>query len=420
MNQIESTFLTLLRDAIAQEKPHDPDLSEEEWESVFQLSNWHQLLPLILDLSCSLPSCVRALRVQTQKRSEAERTGRKDWRARALSRVGLQVEQENEFLNLILMLREKGLEPLTIKGPVCRSLYPKPLLRPSVDDDLLIPGELAQAYHAAFLEFGLRPDLPNVDVENAWEISYHKPDSPLYVELHKKLFDPSSPVFEGFQREFDGVFERSVTVRVQDVDLHTLAPTDHLLFLILHAFKHFLHSGFGARIVADICLFPRAYCDQIDFSAILRACREKQCDRFTAAIYRIGAEYLGIPEPELFREMQVEIEPLLRDILDSGLHGAQIDRLHSANITLGAVSDHRTGKRRSGGLRKVLFRPASELKKDYPFLTKYPVLLPAAWCRRVWKYLKEPKKTGAHSPTATLRIGEERVQLLSFYGIIQS
>ena len=129
---------------------------------------------------------------------------------------------------------------------------------------------------------------------------------------------------------------------------------------------------------------------------------------------------LGIPEPELFREMQVEIEPLLRDILDSGLHGAQIDRLHSANITLGAVSDHRTGKRRSGGLRKVLFRPASELKKDYPFLTKYPVLLPAAWCRRVWKYLKEPKKTGAHSPTATLRIGEERVQLLSFYGIIQS
>ena len=151
MNQIESTFLTLLRDAIAQEKPHDPNLSEEEWESVFQLSSWHQLLPLILDLSCSLPSCVRALRVQTQKGSEAERTHRKDWRARALSRFGLQVEQENEFLNLILMLREKGLEPLTIKGPVCRSLYPKPLLRPSVDDDLLIPGELAQAYHAAFL-----------------------------------------------------------------------------------------------------------------------------------------------------------------------------------------------------------------------------------------------------------------------------
>lgn len=419
MNQIESTFWALLRAAIAQDKPQDPGLSADEWEAVLRLSAAHHLLPLILDCACSLPSCASFLRAEEKRRKESGDGDQANWKARALAQVERQVLQENEFLNLVLLLHEKGLEPLSMKGPVCRSLYPKPLLRPSVDDDLLIPEELAQAYHAALLEYGLQPDDPDVDPQKAWEISYHKPNSPLYIELHKQLFDPNSPVFEGFQREFDGAYARRTTVRIQDVEMGTLAPADHLLFLILHAFKHFLHSGFGARIVADICLFSRAYQEQIDFAAVLCACEERNCGQFSTAVYRIGETYLGIPIPEPFREIEIEVEPLLRDIMASGLHGAQIDRLHSANITLGAVSDHRSGKRDGGQLKKVLFPPASTMAGHYPFLSKHPALLPVAWGKRIIKYLKEPKKVGKHSPTATLRIGEQRVQLLAFYGIIE-
>ena len=37
-----------------------------------------------------------------------------------------------------------------------------------------------------------------------------------------------------------------------------------ILYLLLHAFKHFLHSGFGIRQVSDIILFSEKYRDQIE------------------------------------------------------------------------------------------------------------------------------------------------------------
>ena len=37
--------------------------------------------------------------------------------------------------------------------------------------------------------------------------------------------------------------------------IRILAPTDHLLCLLCHAYKHFLYAGFGIRHVCDIGIF---------------------------------------------------------------------------------------------------------------------------------------------------------------------
>jgi hypothetical protein len=224
----------------------------------------------------------------------------------ALEQAARQAIQENEFLNLILALQKQGLDPVVMKGPVCRNLYPRPLLRPSVDDDLLVADEQTAAYHAALLDFGMTADEPDVDLDKAWELSYHKPNSPLYIELHKRLFDPNSAAFEDFNAPFEGALDRAIPVTIQDVTLKTLAPADHLLFLILHAFKHFLHSGFGMRIIADICLFTWRYGEQIEFAALRAVCDDRRCERFTAAVYRIGEKYLDLPIPEPFAVIEVD------------------------------------------------------------------------------------------------------------------
>ena len=458
MTKADIALFDLLRAVLHEEKPADPNLAAEEWEELLRLSERHKLLPLILDAACTVPS-YRASTSRLPKKSPSTNfsptnpshakpspwgegvtatvapdegpsvggdahithqpaSSTRRWKEIALDQTARQALQENEFLNLALALQECGLDPVVMKGPVCRALYPKPLLRPSVDDDLLIPDDQVRAYHAAFLEFGLTSDETEPDLETAWELSYHKPDSPLYIELHKQLFDPGSDAFNGFNTPFDGALDRAVPVRIQDVTLKTLAPTDHLLFLILHAFKHFLYSGFGVRIVSDICLYSRRYAEEIDFEKILAFCREHRCDRFTAAVYRIGMKYLGLPVPDLFAAIEVDESELLADILDSGLVGAEIDRLHSANITLGAVADQNTGKTRSGGLSKTLFPSAKKLSGRYPWLEKRPWLLPAAWACRIGSYLKSREKYGEQSPAASLRIGKERVKLLETYGVI--
>ena len=441
MTKTETAFLNMLRAVLHEEKPADPDLTGEEWTVLLRFADAHKLMPLILDAACALPSCRIALAprgsqqnpspARHSERSEAESknpspardnvsSSSPNWKELALEQAARQAIQENEFLNLILFLQQRGLTPVVMKGPVCRALYPKPLLRSSVDDDLLIPDEQTAAYHTALLESGMTADDPDADLEKAWELSYHKPASPLYIELHKRLFDPESPVFENFNAFFDGALDRAEPVRIQDVELLTLAPTDHLLFLLLHAFKHFLHSGFGLRIVADICLYTWHYGERIDFARIREACDTLRAAEFVAAVYRIGEKYLDLPIPEVFAAIEADESELLEDVLASGLHGAEIDRLHSANITLGAVADENRGKARSGGLVKTLFPSAKKLSGRYPYLEKKPWLLPAAWTSRVATYLKERGKYGKQSPAASLRIGKERVKLLESYGVIDS
>lgn len=471
MNNYEHALMRLLRDALQGEKPEDPELTAGEWSQLLRLAERHKLLPIVLDAACALPSC-RAAIARHSERSEAEpknppssaerpdprapqtssvgrpdprppqapekKTDRRgpvpgprndkegegknsepDWKQMVLEQVSRQALQENEFLNLILFLRERGLEPVVMKGALCRALYPKPLLRPSVDDDVLIPGDKGPDYHRALLDFGMTADDPDMDPETAWELSYHKPDSPLYVEAHKVLFDPESGSFTGFNGPFDGAVDRAVRARIQDVELLTLEPTDHLLFLILHAFKHFLHSGFGLRIVTDICLFTWRHGDRVDFSRVHRVCRGLRCDAFVAAVYRIGEQYFDLPIPEQFAMERLDVEPILADILASGLHGNEIDRLHSANITLRAVSDRNEGRASAaGGLRASLFPPADLLMGRYPYLQKHPWLLPAAWVSRLGTYLRTRKEFGDQNPTESLRIGKERVELLRQYNII--
>lgn len=424
MTRAEVAFLALVRAGIQGEKPADPALDGSEWETVLELAERHKLLPLVLDAAFSLPSARAVLGKSLPPRGKAAPQGpdegRQDWRALALAQLNRQVVQENEFLNLILALRERGLEPLVVKGAICRKRYPKPLLRPSVDDDLLIPPEQAAAFHAALLELGLTEDHGATDPNALWELSYHKPDSPLYIELHTCLFDPESPIFSGFNGLFADAFDTPDREQVQDVALLTPEPNLHLLFLILHAYKHFLFSGFGLRIISDVCLFSQAYATRIDFEKLLQICTELRCHRFTAAVYRIGEKYLGIPAPAAFAALEVDEGPLLKDVLESGLHGADVDRLHSANITLTTVAGSRQGeKTQRSGLRASLFPPADKLTGSYPFLKKHPALVPVAWVRRGCAYLKNSlAHRGAIHPTASLRIGRERVALLAKYDII--
>ena len=239
------------------------------------------------------------------------------------------------------------------------------------------------------------------------------------MEAHKVLFDPESDSFTGFNEPFQGALDRAVRAQIQDVELLTLEPTDHLLFLILHAFKHFLHSGFGLRIVTDICLFTWRHGDRVDFSRIHEICAQLRCDAFVAAVYRIGERFFDLPIPEQFVMKNLDIGPILADILASGLHGAEIDRLHSANITLRAVSDRNQGRvPAASGLRATVFPSAEKLSGRYPYLQKRPWLLPVAWVSRLGSYFRTRRQYGEQNPVESLRIGKERVELLREYNII--
>ena len=249
-------------------------------------------------------------------------------------------------------------------------------------------------------------------------------NSALYIELHKTLFTTESDIFSDCNRFFDDCFDRLIEVDIQGEPVATLNHTDHLLYLILHAFKHFLHAGFGIRQVCDMVLYANTFGSEIDWEYIRTKCRGLRADRFAAALFDIGKKHLSFsPEkacyPYHWQHMDANGDALLADLLYGGIYGSSdMNRVHSSNMTLNAVSADKKGKNTRGNLLKTVFPPARKLEHRFPYLRRAPVLLPVAWVSRIFGYAKESLSEQDSSASEIIRTGSQRIELLRHYDII--
>lgn len=416
MNAINSLFLETLGASLRGERVQwETPLDAQDWAALFQLAQAHHVLPMIFEAVYACPAAkgADAQLMQLVKRQ-------------TMKSVMMQAMKTGELLALVKHLKAAGVTPCVVKGAVCRSLYPSPDHRISGDEDVFIPPEQFERCHEAMLAFGMQPADPQQDMQAAHEVPYGKPGSPLYIELHKHLFPPDSDAYGDFNRFFADAHAHATEIVVDGTPLTTLGPTDHFFYLICHAFKHFLHSGFGIRQVCDIVLFAGRYGREIDWTAVLENCREIRAEQFAAALLRIGQKHFGFdPDaagvPQAWRAIEVDEGPMLSDLLDSGVFGdASMSRKHSSTLTLSAVAADRRGRKAGGNVLRTLFPSRKALEGRYPFLRTKPWLLPVAWLRRIAHYAAERRGAGADNNAAeSLRIGSERVELLRRYGIIK-
>ena len=397
VNPIQRYFLTLLSCALSGAVPPEGNFSPDEWDSLFRLARAQKTLPLIFEALCRTPEGKSLPQTPGLKRE-------------VVSQVIRQTQKTLQLHRVLEALTAAGLQPLVVKGLVCRNLYPQGDHRPSSDEDILIPPEQFDRCHEVLLSLGMIPE--GDPSSGAYEIPYRQKNGVLYIELHRSLFPPESDAYGSLNRFFTRARETAVSLQ----GIPTLEYTDNLFYLICHAFKHFLHSGFGLRQVCDIVLFARAYEAQIHWPRLLENCRAIRAERFAAAVFRIGQNHLALGEvPGIFRDIPAEEEPMLLDLLNAGIYGgATMSRRHSSNITLDAVAGKNGGRQNS--LLVSLFPPAKKLEGRYPYLKERPWLLPAAWASRIGSYLKE--SPSGNSAAEALKIGNDRVELLKFYHIL--
>ncbi len=414
MNATIELFLTILKASLGREQPKiHREVQTEEWHALFRLARIHNVLPLFYEAVYALPALA------------GEQTLLAAVKHQVRQQVITQAIRSGKFLELNDRLLEAGIRPLVVKGIVCRSLYPRPDHRPSSDEDVLIPPEQFDKCHGILTDFGMETGEFKEKLSNAYEVPYRKNGTPLYIELHKHLFPPESDAYGDMNRFFIDVRDRAIPMEIQGRTVYTLNHTDHLFYLVCHAFKHFLHSGFGIRQVCDIVLYANAYGTQIDWVKILKNCEAIRAEKFAAAIFQIGSKYLVFePEkaayPAAWQAIQVDEDPMLQDLLSGGLYGdASMSRKHSSNITLDAVAAQKQGRKSRGAIMASAFPSAAQLESRYPYLKKHPYLLPVAWGSRLWEYGNETRNSKDNNASDALKIGTERVELMKVYGILK-
>lgn len=284
-----------------------------DWPAVFTLANQQKLLPILFEAVRKMPAAEENVALFAVTKQQV------------IGQVLNQTVRSAEFSDLYHKLRSAGLHPIVVKGQLCSRLYPLKDHRISADDDLYIPDAEFMACHEQLLANGLTTDTPADELPTADEVSYTKEGSPLYIELHRHLFDSSEDAHDELNHFFASLKP------VETDGFLAMPPHEHLLYLILHAYKHFVRSGIGLRQFCDIGLWARAYHVEIDWQRLHEQCESVHAATFAAAAFRIARDDLGIDfGPAHTLDGGIDVEPLLHDTLCGGVYGSNgLTRLHS-------------------------------------------------------------------------------------------
>lgn len=393
----ETQFLHIVKAAIS---GGDLPAEKVDWPAIFTLANQQKLLPILFEAARKTPAAAENATLFAVTKQQV------------IGQVLHQTMRASEFADLYRKLRAAGLHPVVVKGQLCSRLYPLKDHRISADDDLYIPDAEFMACHEQLLANGLTTDTPADELASADEVSYTKEGSPLYFELHRHLFDSAEDAHDELNHFF-------ADLKPVEIDgFLAMPPHEHLLYLILHAYKHFVRSGIGLRQFCDIGLWAWEYHDEIDWQHLYDQCASVHAATFAAAAFRIARDYLGIdfdlPMPW---DASIDVEPLLHDTLCGGVYGSNdLTRLHSSTVTLNAVKASRTGEKSS--VLRTVFPKREYLERRYPYLKKRPYLLAVAWVQRIAHYASEKQAGTDNSASGSIKLGKERIELMKRYGIM--
>lgn len=399
MNKEELILLDTLKCAISNESVDSLELTPEEAFNILNLAQIHHIAPLIYDkIYMYIPAQIQAL-----------------WKSNISQQIVIQVIRTDNFIKLYQDMLDHDLIPLVFKGIVCRNIYPNPDLRISGDEDLLIQKKDQKRMDEYLISKGFNREGDYDDTKD--EIGYRHQTLNLYLEIHTSLFSLHSP-YAFLNDYFQNVFDNKIALTIQNQKFYTFNHTQHLIYLLAHSYKHFVHGGFGLRQVCDMLMFMHTYGEYINYDEVDAFMEKYSLDCFWSNLLDIARTYLGFDENKAHYQVHdnnIDSNDLLIDLLQSGIFGASTsERKHSSNMTLEAIGSNNTSTFKS--IMKSLFPDTNYIQSTYNYTKKYPILLPIGYIHRILSYIFNKKEK---SGTAVVEIGRQRIALLKKYKIIK-
>ena len=409
MKKTNLEFLSLLKSSLKNEKYDGEKIDFEDLVYIYKMSEIHHVVPMIYNAAYNEDFF-----------KECDANFQAMFKSSAFRYIFSQIQRTNHFLEVYKKLSEKNIKILVFKGIIFRNMYNNPDDRISSDEDILIKKEDYEKVKEFFLSEGFE------FIDKGEECAYFSKSTGLCIEVRTSLFSHESKAYGHLNKLFEDVFEKSIKINIDKIDILTLSHEQHLIYIVFHNMKHFLTGGFGIRQVADFSKYIETYGEYINWEKFWSDLKDLNYDTFALNLIEISLKYLGFNNDKItypdnitsFDELKnsqkyyINSESLINDILDAGVFGAStMDRKHTALMTLDAVED----KKKSNRL-KVVFPNVNYLKDNYTYLQKYPILLPVAWGQRILSYLKKNKTS---SYINTMELGKQRIELLKEYKIIK-
>lgn len=316
----------------------------------------------------------------------------------ALERVGLATDEMRRDFNMSIRkimlldaereailaeLERQKIRHMPLKGVIMKELYPKIGLREMTDNDILFDECDRERVRDVFLARGY--DVKYYCMNQTHDV-YIK--DPVYnYEMHVSLIRPMA-----LGEEIINFFDSSMDRSLPDGDgeyRRRMSDEDFYLFMKVHEYKHYIHSGIGLRLFADTFLYMKNFGDKLDFEYMhghfekmglsdyertSRSLAMKLMDVDTAARLSLG-------ESDILTEEELE---MFSYCSASGSYGLLTQEVENGIKRVEKESEGRRFLKLRYIVRR-LFPQESYYETWYPFAYKHK------WARPfivVWRFLK--------------------------------
>ncbi len=407
MNMHFRNLLVLLGNSLNQN--NNKTLTESvDWGTVLSYARFHKVLPIILEEAQNYPDCVN-LPYYNEYLSQA-----------TLSTVE-QAQKTSCFMELYKAFTDEGVQPIVLKGIVCRLLYGELCdHRSSGDEDILINVQDYERVHGVLTTRGFEANFSKITQTQAEvfrEALYTNPNSPLRIELHFNAIGNENDWLTQMNNYFKADSLTYREIPVDGINIKTLNHTEHFLFLICHALKHFAFCGLGIRQVADILLYAKTYGKEFDKDLIIAKLKEFDAYDICSDFFHLGNEYLGF-------DFQLETQPicldmLIDDLAESGIYGNETSaRRTSSQILTSAMSNRGSRQSQARILMNTVFVDRRRLVNNCPELEEKPYLIFREQYKRLSKYIRLRKESKSNLTKEGIDLSKKRITLLKKYNLL--
>ena len=286
-----------------------------DWLYIQDLANKQGLRGIVLDGFETLPF-----------EKKPEKIDLLQWIGEVLQSEQVYAIQEKAAAELALIFQNNNIRTYVLKGAVVAECYPRPEHRASVDMDCFL--------------------LPNEGVFDAWALGNDIVKKEGF-EVSDAFYKNSTFYLPGLTVEnhrFMTPFRGNKKLKLLEITLQSMMKDDKgedefegtclyrppvmvtAMFLIEHAYSHFLHEGLTWRHVLDWMMFCKKHKEEIDWFTLDAMIDEFGFRKFYDSYYKIGKYLLGeVPENDLTKKDNRMLDDVWNDLdlheSDHGLKG---------------------------------------------------------------------------------------------------
>lgn len=278
----------------------------------------------------------------------------------------------NYEIEKVLSAFEKyKIKNVPVKGYFLKKEYPRPELRTVGDFDILFDKNQVDLVKQAFCEIGYEFTFND-------DNQYHFKKPPyVFIEMHSSLVHE----WESYYPYLSDSLDRSVKREGYDYS-YELSPEDHYIYLLVHNSNHFRMGGLSIRMALDTYVYYKNHKHDFDFDYLNERLKLFKLDVFEKRIREIAFNWFS-PDKQKITFDDLEIYIILSAILGRVDAGVMIKSYK--NI----LEAEKAGKNKSkfSYFISSIFPPEASMLPHYPYLERFPFLLPASWASMWFKRL---------------------------------